>query len=267
MFKNLIVSTALLALSVPVSAGMISAFSDSSYWTDITVGSGEDISDFTGSSYVNPGWGGQNFDAERIYMNITGTTLSIGLQTGFDLETGKYTHTDNRDYYAGDLALSFNGLPGYEFAIDFGFDTYTYNDDGNRDAYNPQSLGQDVEGVYKVNTWNNDIYFAAESSPFAMESYDSKIGLQSNNWDIETGSDGLDSYYRTVSFDLVDLLGSDAYDISQLDAHWTMSCGNDAVNGYTDTASVPEPSAILLMSTGFLGLMGSLVVRRKRKVS
>jgi len=57
--------------------------------------------------------------AEYLYKK-QGNSLAIALQTGFDVETGKQRH-GRRDYYAGDLALSFDGdSSSYEYAFDFG---------------------------------------------------------------------------------------------------------------------------------------------------
>lgn len=52
-----------------------------------------------------------------------------------------------------------------------------------------------------------------------------------------------------------------AYDfgpVSSYGLHWTMTCGNDVIEG---AAPVPEPSAILLFGVGMMGLGG--VLRRK----
>ncbi len=271
MLKKIILSSALLSLSANVSAAVITSVFDSS-WTDITTqptssGSPEDTSG-DASVYVNPGWGGQAFDAEYLFYKLEGNMLSIGLQTGFDIMDGVQDH--NGLYYAGDIALSFNGATAgdsssYEYAIDFGFYTADYYG-GNTGTQNA--------GLYTVSNWNNEIYFDGpgghtnsgdskdSSAPFSMSA-----GTELSNVDFSHSSgsatvNGELSYFQIATFDVSDL-GLTQLD---LDAHWTMSCGNDAVDGHVVTA-VPEPSSLLLLSAGFMGLMGSLLARRKKQLS
>lgn len=225
-------------------------------WTALAIATpGED-------GQVGPGVGGQQFDAEYLYFKQSGNTLSLGLQAGFNLITGyEYHSTNPKDYYAGDLALSFDGSvgpgsAGFEYAVDFGLLTKDYQ----KDLVDMGSgTGVDPAGFYSVSAWNNDVYSGHTiANPFAADSGTLVSALISN----VAGSGiagGQTSYFRTVSFDIssLNLTGN-----STLNAHWTMSCGNDYIDGTTTLTSVPEPSAMVLMLMSLLGL--GWVGRRKR---
>jgi len=237
MKKTALMSSAvILGLAVnSANAGLMTVFDTGVYsgWDNITQGSSEDK---TGSfNYVGPGVGGQAFDAEYILYNLDGSMLQVAVQTGFDILSDSYTHTDGRDYYAGDLALSFDGDSStYEFAIDFGFQTY---------GYYGTDLDDNTEGLYSVTSWSDEVYSGhSEATPFAMKEGTLQDAVAFSL--LGSGSESVDgemSYYRAYEFDL-SALG--LIDGAQLDAHWTMSCGNDEVNGQVDIPPVPLPGAV-----------------------
>ena len=242
-----VLALGLVLMSIPAFATPVSEFSTvANGWTMLA-----DDDGVGNNGFVDPGWGGQDFDAEYLFYKYNDSTkmLSIGLQTGFDVDTGK-----QGNYYAGDLALSFDGCKTYwEYGVDFG---YT-----EQNGYSGASVGAlaNGTGLYKVTEWNNDVYFHV-ADPFAIKSgsiIDDDVasgGHFSTVAGRETVSGDL-SYWRTVSFSVAGISG---FTVDNVDAHWTMSCGNDVIES---CSPVPEPQTLLLMGIGLLGL--AFVGRKK----
>lgn len=241
----------------------LGGFSVASFATPLSVFNGwsllADDDGVSANGFVDPGWGGQSFDAEYLFYKLEGSLLSVGLQTGFNIQNNDgYKHSDGKWYYAGDLALSFDGsASSYEYAIDFGNKARGYSSNA------PVSAGAgdtDAAGLYQVTQWNNDIYFN-QSVPYAMDAGSLLIAANGTNFVEGSGMLGEQlSYYNIFTFDLSSIQG-----IGQsfgLDAHWTMSCGNDAIEGGTEITRVAEPGSMLLFILGFLGLV---VARRQTK--
>ena len=281
---KLLLTAGIATLTATAQAGVITSVFDSS-WNQMSASSEDDLGHV---NKVQPGWGGQKFDAEYLFYKVDNGRLSIGLQTGYDISTTtgvqKYK---GKDYYSGDLALSFDGVgtkgtTGYsttfEYAIDFGFLTKNYAGDTFIDADNDGD-GIDVAGLYSVTAWNNDIHFNSatkthkNSTPYAMDegSLISGVNFSQDAAGCETivgeadesksGTWDNKSCYRVVSFDISNLgLADDV----QFDAHWTMSCGNDAIDGggVVTTTSVPEPASIALLG---LGMVGLAAMRKRNK--
>ena len=147
------VAALLIGFSPAAWAGTISGLLDGGVWDgwtefqdDAVFGGSEDYVGNSGK--VDPGWGDQAFDAEYLLWRLDGTTLSIGLQAGFNLVDGKqYYAPSSKYYYAGDMSLSINGV-GY--ALDFEFAETRDNDlfsvGGSPDAqgieWNTKSVAQ-----------------------------------------------------------------------------------------------------------------------------
>lgn len=243
-----------------VYAGLISSVFDTSWTQFQTGGASEDGS-------VAPGTGGQLFDAEYLLYKRTGNILYIGLQSGFDLIDGEQYYSVNpKYYYAGDLALSFDSSTPltYEYAFDFGLLTKDYSLK-LVDATGGTSSGTDTAGLYKVSTWSNGVYSGYPSSnPFAMNGGTREANAMVLNSAGSASVSGAKSYYRIAGIDLSKIDGLNLDDALQLSAHWTMSCGNDAINGGTPLEPVPEPASMLFFGTGLAGLVGFATRKMKR---
>ena len=227
--------TAAVAFSTAVTAGPVTGLIDDGTWEGWTI-----IADDDGT--VGPGGGGQSFDTEFLLYMIEGDTLHLGLQTGFDVTDGHQLYS-GKNYWGGDLFLSVDGDTSvYEYAIDFGFQNCGYSFRSNVagcDALTPDALG-----LYNVDTYNNDVVGGhSDSLPFQMAT-----ALPGPVGDVVTTSGAYgDTYFRTASFSLSDLAGFDG----SFDVHWTMSCGNDAIDG---SAAVPETPTLALLVLGVIGL-------------
>ncbi|UTA48534.1 PEP-CTERM sorting domain-containing protein [Simiduia sp. 21SJ11W-1] len=239
-----------LLLGAPLSASASLLNVWGSDWNQMTVTAGN------GDGVIAPGVGGQPFDVEFLMykFDASSNTLHVGLQTGFDIidaDNNGYRY-GNKDYFNGDLALSFDGDDSqYEYALDFGNLTK---------GYYGTNLGTDAAGLYAVTSWSNDVYTGhGVSNPFAMASGNLLIAANGSNFteSYAMGADGKKSFYNMFSFNIGAIgLMSDF----TMDAHWTMSCGNDWLDARADI-KVPEPAPFALLGLGLLGL----AAMRKRK--
>lgn len=241
-----------------LNAGLItSVFNTSDGWEIMSPGE-DDLT--TKSGFVDPGYGGQRYDAEFLLYNFDeeNGVLSIGLQTGFNIKRGRFR---KGDIYSGDLALSFDGNTNeYEYAFDFGL--ITKDKDGDEVEADSDGDGRDTAGLYSVSKWNNDISLI-QSAPFAMDTGVLITGAGTLGAVGAQKVDSLRSFYRIVNIDLNDVLtGPNSWEEGfVLDVHWTMSCGNDEIFGSVSIVPTPEPTTLLLVGAG--GLILALIRRRQ----
>lgn len=219
------------------------------------------IDDKTGgpNTYLNPGYGGQAYDAEALYATIQGDKLFIALATGHN----PLTPTSGNNYGAGDFAIDFGKNGSYELGINF----RNPNGVSNADNFGVNS------GVYRVSEW----YYGLWQAP---NSYNPGNAMHSDPTSIKSGSlvgqadfaystlaktgygtyanDG--HYFYEMSLDL-GLLQRHGWDGSAFNIHWTENCANDTILVDPDRA-VPEPGSMALFGVAMFSLLG---LRRRAK--
>jgi hypothetical protein len=232
---------------------------DSGTWVSSLPGVSATIEDDTrsGAYYLNPGYGGQAYDAEAIYAAIQGDKLFIALATGHDPLT--VNNPDANVYAAGDFAIDFGKDGSYELGINV-----VNNFDGGK-------LG----GVYAFPVWSYGVWDAngneTNNPDLADQTHPASLlgGTLRGTADYSyttTGAAGYGSqqsdlhYFYEIALDL-DLLYDAGWDGNEFNIHWTQNCANDAI--LVDPANgVPEPGSLALAGIGMIGLLGGL--RRRR---
>lgn len=187
------------------------------------------------SSYLNPGYGGQLFDAEAIYYKKEGGFLYLAIVTGMP-NTGAQDSA-GRWYYPGDIAIDFSGDGVYEYGIK------TRNGSG----------GKFYKGLISSD-WNVGLW-GAVSDPTSITNSSSKyfntVEFAYNNTYYYNNTGNYNKHY-VMEMAIPDYyFGEDWKNGGKI--HWTQTCGNDSID-LDIPKTVPEPATISLIGIGLAGL-------------
>lgn len=210
------------------------------------------VEDQTGGSGVRlfPGWGGQAYDAEALYVHLDTSYLYLALVTGLSPNTPN--NPAGNSYGPGDFAIDFLDF-GQAGSFEFGVET----------------TGANAGKVYQVTSWDlglwdvNGNYNPAHPDPLHPTSIHS--GSQTGTGSLVYTSTAFTNMgvYRNDKHYVIEAaipLSAFAGYSGKFDVHWTMNCANDSISADPEL-KVPEPATLALMP---LGMVGLIALRRRK---
>lgn len=210
---------------------------------------------------------GQIWDLEAFFLAGTELTM-VG---GFDFVNGEDDPYRGRHYDSGDIFIDVDGDAKYGYDPDgatgggewpnpiisnsFGYDYVL-----DLDFDNPTGLTYNIYAIDENTQVSASAFYENQgSNPWRYSSGGTLLGsgeinVQYNLTDSQVGL--LGGSHNAVAVDL-GFLGSNIHNFT---AHFTMQCGNDDLMG-RHYDPIPEPSTVLLLGAGLIGL---LALGRKR---
>jgi hypothetical protein len=202
-------------------------------------------------------FGGQPYDIEQLFYYfedadsnaLSGGTLHIGMVTGYD--------PNNTTYRSGDFFIDLGATGDYDIAVATGVESARFGTGWANDG----TWDETTDGVTTVLTGSNP-YRILEGAGGAVEFGTGPLaGLGvSVAWGLPpAGAVGTAHNFLEIA---VELDGAFEEQIDNglgqggIGLHWTMQCGNDAIDVVDDVplAPVPEPTTMVLLGMGVLGM-------------
>ncbi|RQW83478.1 MAG: PEP-CTERM sorting domain-containing protein [Geobacter sp.] len=219
----------------------------------------------------------EDYDISSMDVTVSGNTMTVTIYSSFfdkvDSQTIKTDSTNMGDLfistsgwnpnttgsnYSTDTILTTGTLWDYAVVLDHHGQTAGdgFASSGTASLYKMQGNGT-VEAS-GLNGLSNDNWVYRKDQMYRFNPGTNSTALDEDTWAL---SDISGTIYDklTFTFDISDLL--DQATSQEWGFHWTMSCGNDVIEG---EAPIPNPEPSTLLLTGF-GILGVAYLRRKRK--
>ena len=180
------------------------------------------------TNYLGPGFGGQAYDVERLGMSVADGMLKFALQTGVNI----LQPASLGFLQPGDLALDIGNDRTFEFGLRF---------------------WEQTPSLIAATSWTN-VYYTQHSDSNPWRANGSPVAVLADEFDVAKGT--MTDDYGNLSYYLEGHIGLSALGLSDFNtpiaSNFTMYCGNDS--GGTTAAPVPEPTTMILLGTGLLGI-------------
>ena len=201
--------------------------------------------------YVEPGYGGQDYDAEAAYLYLTDEYLYLGIVTGFP-EGGRSS------YIPGDIAFLFTDhLPSDSEIISTDYQYGLTLNVGSRTGFANHAL-------YNASGWETGLSDWSGAGGVTLMTGGTLVSNDSSKILVEYGTvDSTIPRYFIEARLSRDLFGSDWGLGKYVTMHWAPSCANDHLE-VTAPTPVPEPATLILMGMGLISLG---TISRKRILS
>ncbi len=245
--------TATLALLVSLSAAAYTIDGDLTDWNinKDTYISGKTLKgyskdlDSTGTDQVFPGWGGQAYDAEALYVDMDSSTLYLAMITGHNPAWKNETVSGVQMWAPGDFLIDFDRDGSFEYGI---------KTTGDFEGWLFRVVASDLQRglfVKGPDNFNRD-------AVSILDNHGTKVGaaagmLKTSGPFTGYGAVKGDEHYAyeaSIDINLFDR----AFWGKEFDVQWAMQCGNDVIWADPPGGIVPEPMSLALFGIAFAGL-------------